>query len=93
MIKRSLFQVASPKISSLAGRLAIAEQNPWLSGEHSSVDGTPIGAWAGHKSFQVKRAKADNEESEDSEDGGCGSDESDGDKGHNEAQEPGNFKG
>ncbi len=70
--------------------LAIAEQNQWLSGEHFSVDGTLIGAWAGHKSFQLKSAKADNEESEDS---GDGSDDSDGDKDHKQAQEPGNFKG
>jgi transposase len=31
--------------------LAIAEQKAWLSGEHFSVDGTLIQAWAGHKSF------------------------------------------
>jgi transposase len=64
--------------------LAIAEQNQWLSGEHFSVDGTLIQAWARYKSFQVKRAKADSEND---------SDDSDGDKDHKEAQEPGNFKG
>ena len=31
--------------------LAIAENKAWLSGEHFSVDGTLIQAWAGHKSF------------------------------------------
>ena len=34
--------------------LAIANKNEWLSGEHFSVDGTLIQAWAGHKSFQAK---------------------------------------
>jgi hypothetical protein len=61
-----------------------------IAGEHFSVDGTLIQACAGHKSFQVKRAKADSEDGED--DGGV-SDKSDGDKDHKEAQEPGNFKG
>ena len=32
----------------------IAEQRDWLSGEHFSVDGTLIQAWAGHKSFKRK---------------------------------------
>lgn len=31
--------------------LAIAQQRAWLLGEHFSVDGTLIQAWAGHKSF------------------------------------------
>jgi transposase len=31
--------------------LAMAQQKNWLSGEHFSVDGTLIQAWAGHKSF------------------------------------------
>lgn len=34
--------------------LAIAKKNEWLSGEHFSVDGTLIQAWAGHKSFKPK---------------------------------------
>ena len=34
--------------------LTIANQNEWLSGEHFSVDGTLIQAWAGHKSFARK---------------------------------------
>ena len=34
--------------------LAIANKNEWLSGEHFSVDGTLIQAWAGHKSFKPK---------------------------------------
>ena len=31
--------------------LKIADKKHWLSGEHFSVDGTLIQAWAGHKSF------------------------------------------
>ena len=34
--------------------LAEADQEGWLSGEHFSVDGTLIQAWAGHKSFVRK---------------------------------------
>ena len=34
--------------------LTIANKNEWLSGEHFSVDGTLIQAWAGHKSFARK---------------------------------------
>ncbi len=34
--------------------LAIAEADGWLSGEHFSVDGTLIQAWASHKSFRPK---------------------------------------
>lgn len=34
--------------------LALAEKQGWLSGEHFSVDGTLIQAWAGHKSFLRK---------------------------------------
>ena len=34
--------------------LAIAQRNDWLSGEHFSVDGTLIQAWAGHKSFRAQ---------------------------------------
>ena len=39
--------------------LAIAEQKNWLSGEHFSVDGTLIQAWAGHKSFVPKDRSSD----------------------------------
>ena len=39
--------------------LAIAEKKGWLSGEHFSVDGTLIQAWAGHKSFQRKDGSDD----------------------------------
>ena len=39
--------------------LAIANKNEWLSGEHFSVDGTLIQAWAGHKSFARKDASDD----------------------------------
>ena len=34
--------------------LAVAKKKRWLSGEHFSVDGTLIQAWAGHKSFVSK---------------------------------------
>jgi transposase len=39
--------------------LAIANKNEWLSGEHFSVDGTLIQAWAGHKSFTRKDGSDD----------------------------------
>ncbi|MDP3651669.1 MAG: IS5 family transposase [Rhodoferax sp.] len=39
--------------------LAIANKNDWLSGEHFSVDGTLIQAWAGHKSFARKDGSDD----------------------------------
>jgi len=39
--------------------LAIAEKKHWLSGEHFSVDGTLIQAWAGHKSFLRKDGSDD----------------------------------
>ena len=39
--------------------LAIANKNEWLSGEHFSVDGTLIQAWAGHKSFARKDGSGD----------------------------------
>lgn len=39
--------------------LAIAHKNDWLSGEHFSVDGTLIQAWAGHKSFTRKDGSDD----------------------------------
>ncbi|MBK4737291.1 IS5 family transposase [Noviherbaspirillum pedocola] len=38
--------------------VTMAEEKGWLSGEHFSVDGTLIGAWAGHKSF-VRKADDD----------------------------------
>jgi transposase len=52
--------------------LAIAEKNQWLSGEHFSVDGTLIQAWAGHKSFRLKSAQAgvDNKDNKDDQDPG-----------------------
>jgi len=40
--------------------LAIADKSGWLSGEHFSVDGTLIQAWAGHKSF-VRRDGSDDD--------------------------------
>ncbi len=42
------------------GVLAIADQRGWLSGEHFSVDGTLIQAWASHKSF-VRRDGSDDD--------------------------------
>jgi transposase len=39
--------------------LAIANKNDWLSGEHVSVDGTLIQAWAGHKSCVRKDGSGD----------------------------------
>lgn len=36
------------------GIVAMAEDKGWLSGEHFTVDGTLIQAWAGHKSFVRK---------------------------------------
>lgn len=39
--------------------LAIANRNNWFSGEHFSVDGTLIQAWAGHKSFVRKDGSDD----------------------------------
>ena len=41
--------------------VAIAQQRDLLSGEHFSVDGTLIQAWAGHKSFVPKDEKQDGE--------------------------------
>lgn len=41
----------------------IADGRGWLSGEHFSVDGTLIQAWAGHKSF--KRKDGDDEDGDD----------------------------
>lgn len=58
--------------------LAIAEQNQWLSGEHFSVDGTLIQAWAGHKSFRPKNAQGVEEQN---------------DKDDKDDQDPGSFKG
>ena len=34
--------------------LEVADKHDWLSGEHFSLDGTLIQAWAGHKSFVRK---------------------------------------
>lgn len=47
--------------------VAIAEKKCLLSGEHFSVDGTLIQAWAGHKSFTRK-----NDDDQDSDGGGAG---------------------
>lgn len=40
--------------------VGIAEKRNWLSGEHFSVDGTLIQAWAGHKSFVRRDDDSDN---------------------------------
>ncbi len=60
--------------------LKIADKKHWLSGEHFSVDGTLIQAWAGHKSFVRK----------DDDDAGGGGD---GDPGADANGNGGNFKG
>ena len=60
--------------------VAIAQQRDLLSGEHFSVDGTLIQAWAGHKSFVPKDDKPDD------------SDKSEGDGG-NRSTARGDFKG
>src|SRR5690606_39599064 len=39
--------------------VAMADAQGWLSGEHFSVDGTLIQAWAGHKSFVRKDGDKD----------------------------------
>jgi len=39
--------------------IATADKRQWLSGEHFSVDGTLIQAWAGHKSFVSKNGDDD----------------------------------
>jgi transposase len=50
--------------------LAIAQRRNLLSGEHFSVDGTLIQAWAGHKSFRAKDACEDKREDDDGANGG-----------------------
>ncbi len=69
--------------------LKIAHKKHWLSGEHFSVDGTLIQAWAGHKSFVRKDDENKNQnKSDDDQSGGNG--------GNDDAQPPGNaghFKG
>ena len=71
-------------IESFNAVLAIAQQKKWLSGEHFSVDGTLIQAWAGHKSFRAKQA---HERAQGSNEGPGPDDKSDGEGG------AGNFKG
>ncbi|MGH8787596.1 MAG: IS5 family transposase [Cupriavidus necator] len=44
--------------------LAIAQKKNWLSGEHFSVDGTLIQAWAGHKSFVRKDGGDDKDDND-----------------------------
>jgi transposase len=46
--------------------LASAKKNDWLSGEHFTVDGTLIQAWAGQKSFVPKDDNGDNGDNGDS---------------------------
>ena len=52
--------------------VAIAQQRDLLSGEHFSVDGTLIQAWAGHKSFAPKDDKADGRDKSEGDDGDDG---------------------
>lgn len=58
--------------------VAIAKKKNWLSGEHFSVDGTLIQAWAGHKSF-VRKDEADKDD-DSTGDGGRESDNFHGEK-------------
>ena len=58
--------------------VAIAKKKHWLSGEHFSVDGTLLQAWAGHKSF-VRKDGADKDD-DDTGDGGGTSDNFRGEK-------------
>ncbi|SIT49794.1 transposase [Paraburkholderia ribeironis] len=61
--------------------LSIAQKKNWLSGEHFSVDGTLIQAWAGHKSF-VRKDGDDGDN-----DGGSGKGDFKGSKRSNETHE------
>jgi IS5 family transposase len=61
--------------------LSIAQKKNWLSGEHFSLDGTLIQAWAGHKSFVRK----DGDDSDN--DGGSGEGDFKGSKRSNETHE------
>lgn len=63
--------------------VAIAQQRDLLSGEHFSVDGTLIQAWAGHKSFVPKDDKRDDSDKSEGDGGGDGSSRT----------APGDFKG
>ena len=56
--------------------VAIAKKKSWLSGEHFSVDGTLIQAWAGHKSF-VRKDEADRGDDDTGDGGGDGGEASD----------------
>jgi len=70
--------------------LKIADNKQWLSGEHFSVDGTFIQAWAGHKSFV---RKGDDDASGDDRDGN-GDNTDDGHGADTKAHiDGGNFKG
>ncbi|ELW9773768.1 TPA: IS5 family transposase [Pseudomonas aeruginosa] len=75
--------------------LKIAHKKHWLSGEHFSVDGTLIQAWAGHKSFVRKDDENKNQnKSDDDQSGGNGGNGGNGDS--DDAQPPsntGHFKG
>jgi hypothetical protein len=60
---------------------SVAQKKNWLSGEHFSVDGTQIQAWAGHKSF----ARKDGDDRDN--DGGSGEGDFKGGKRSNETHE------
>lgn len=51
--------------------VTMAKEKGWLSGEHFSVDGMLIGAWAGHKSF-VRKADDDHDNGDGDGGGGGG---------------------
>lgn len=61
--------------------VAMADAKGWLSGEHFSVDGTLIQAWAGHKSFVRK------DDEDDSGDGGADGSDFRGQKRSNDTHE------
>ena len=42
-------------VRSTCGSVQSADEHGWLSGEHFSVDGTLIQAWASHKSFVISK--------------------------------------
>jgi hypothetical protein len=67
--------------------VAIAQQRDLLSGEHFSVDGTLIQAWAGHKSFVPKAEKTADADKSDGDSGGSAAGDFKGQRRSNETHE------
>ena len=67
--------------------VAIAQQRDLLSGEHFSVDGTLIQAWAGHKSFVPKAEKTADADKSDGDSGGSAAGDFKGQSRSNETHE------